>query len=91
MGDPSTFQRLEAMTSDLAALVEEFGAVVYQGIEGEVLKEVAIAAGVDWTVDPTEVITRIGAALQRERDVNRELRRHIDALSRRVEELADRA
>ena len=79
---PSTYERLERMTHDLGALVEELGSVVYRSIEAEVLKEVAIEVGVDWTTDPTTVLRDIAAVVQRERDVNRELRRQVRAFEK---------
>ena len=78
----STFERLERMTNDLGALVEELGIVVAGGVEAEVLREVAIEVGVDWTTDPTTVLRDIAAVVQRERDINRELRRHVRADAR---------
>lgn len=79
---PSTYERLERMTHDLGALVEELGSVVYRSIEAEVLKEVAIEVGVDWTTDPTTVLRDIAAVVQRERDINRELRRQVRAFKK---------
>lgn len=80
--DASTYERLERMTHDLGALVEELGSVVYRSIEAEVLKEVAIEVGVDWTTEPTTVLRDIAAVVQRERDVNRELRRQVRAFEK---------
>ena len=79
---PSTYERLERMTHDLGALVKELGSVVYRSIEAEVLKEVAIEVGVDWTTDPTTVLRDIAAVVQRERDINRELRRQVRAFKK---------
>ena len=57
--DASTYERLERMTHDLGALVEELGSVVYRSIEAEVLKEVAIEVGVDWTTDHNDAIAAL--------------------------------
>lgn len=78
----TTYERLERMTHDLGALVEELGSVVYRSIEAEVLKEVAIEVGVDWTTEPTTVLRDIAAVVQRERDINRELRRQVRAFKK---------
>lgn len=76
----SLFERIDATVSDLGALVEEMAGKVYTAIEGEELKRLAIEAGVDHTSEGTVVLREIGARLQHERDVNRELRRRIAAL-----------
>ncbi len=83
-GERSLFERMEALHAEIAGLVEDMGATVYSAIEAETLKRVAIAAGVDHTREGTVVIESIGAELQRQRDVVRELRRCIAALERRL-------
>ena len=75
MPEQSIYERLADLEAKLAATVEELGSAVYEAIEQETLKRVAREAGIDFTVPATEVIEQLGAALQRERDVNRELRR----------------
>ncbi len=76
----SLYERMDALHREIGTLVEDMGATIYNAIENDTLKRVAIDADVDWTREGTKVIEDIGAALQRERDVNRELRRHRDAL-----------
>lgn len=82
-------ERIEAVAREIAALSEEVMDEAYAAVENETLKRVAIAAGVDHTMESTLVLEAIGAALQRERDVCREVRRHRDALVRRERERMD--
>lgn len=72
MPDRSLLERLEAVTADLAEISEGLAAATYEAIEAETLKRVAIAAGVDHTMESTRVIEALGHALQHGRDVNRE-------------------
>ncbi len=83
-GERSLFERMEALHAEMAGLVEDMGWTIYTAIEAETLKRVAIAAEVDHTREGTVVIESIGAELQRQRDVVRELRRRIAALERRL-------
>ncbi len=87
MPDRSLFERLEAATAELAEITEEIAEATYAAIESETLKRVAIAAGVDHTMESTRVIEELGHAIQHQRDVNRECRRYIAGLERRLEEL----
>lgn len=82
-GRQTIVERLASLTDQLGGVVEELSETTYSAIERETLRRVAIAAGIDHTTESTRIIERLGEALQRERDVNRELRRHRDALLRR--------
>lgn len=75
----SLYERMDKLHGEIAQLVEDMGETVYSAIENETLKDVAKAANVDWTQEGTKMLEEIGWALQRERDVNRELRRTIKA------------
>lgn len=79
----SIYERMEKMHGEIAQLVEDMGETVFYAIESETLKRVAINADVDWTREGTKVIEDIGAALEHERDVNRELRRRIKTLEKK--------
>ena len=81
----SLYERLDALHGSLAELIEEMGATIYHAIESDTLKAVAIAAGVDHTREGTVVIEALGLAIQRERDIMRELRRQHDADRKRAE------
>ncbi len=81
-GDLSIYERLEQATAALAEIVEDLGEMTYEAIESETLKRVAIAAGIDHTIESTEIIRQLSSALQRERDLNREFRRQVAALRR---------
>lgn len=65
----SLYERMDALHSEIGTLVEDMGATIYNAIENDTLKRVAIAADVDWTREGTKVIEDIGQALQRERDM----------------------
>lgn len=84
MADLSIVEKLSALTDQLYEVVEELGEATYSSIEHETLKRVAIAADIDHCIESTRIIERLGDALQHERDVNRELRRHVAALGRQV-------
>lgn len=81
MPDQSIYERLDATQRELASIVEELGSAIYEAIERETLNRVAIAAGLDHTVESTKVIEGLGEALRHERDVNRELRRQVAGLT----------
>ncbi len=81
----SIYERLARVTAELGEITEALSTEVYFAIERETLKQVAIAAGVDHTTESTRVIEALGARLQREQDVNRELRRRIAAMERQRE------
>lgn len=85
MREPSAYQRVADATKELAIAVEELGEVVYLDVESETLKRVAIEAGIDFTIDPVSILQQLGETIQRERDVNRELRRQVAALTQEVE------
>lgn len=80
----TAMERVARTYQDFAVAVEEMGGTVYEGIESEVLKRVAIGAGIDHTIEPTRIIQELGRALQRERDLVRELRRQVKALQKKV-------
>lgn len=83
-GDLSLFERLEAVTSALGEITEELSEATYTACEQETLKRVAIAAGVDHTMESTRVIGHLHDVIQRERDVNRELQRRIRGLEHEI-------
>lgn len=70
MPDQSIYERLDATQRELASIVEELGSAIYEAIERVTLNRVAIAAGLDHTVESTKVIEGLGEALRHERDVN---------------------
>ena len=78
----SLYERLAAVTVDLGEITEDLSEATYEAIESETLKRVAIAAGIDHTIESARIIEALGVALQHERDVNRELRRHNAGLIR---------
>ena len=76
----TAMERVARTYHDFAVAVEEMGEVVYQGVEREALKRAAIASGIDHTIEPTAIVLSMASSLQHERDVVRELRRHVRAL-----------
>lgn len=87
MNDRSLVERLEAATRELGVIYEDLAEATYHAVESEQLKQVAIGAGIDHTIVPTEIIKQLGQQLQRQRDVNRELHRQVNALQRMVDRL----
>ncbi len=81
-GERSLYERLADVTADLGEITDELSTATYEAIESETLRRVAITAGIDHTVESSRVIEALSEALQRERDVNRELRRQIAAQDR---------
>lgn len=81
-GERSLYERLADVTAALGEITDELSTATYEAIESETLRRVAIAAGVDHTVESARVIVALGEVLQRERDVSRELRRRIAAQDR---------
>ena len=63
----SAANRLAELAQELGILSEELAEEAYERIENETLKQVAIAAGIDHTIDPTVIIEQLGEALQHER------------------------
>lgn len=51
MPDQSIYERLDATQRELASIVEELGSAIYEAIERVTLNRVAIAAGLDHTVE----------------------------------------
>lgn len=74
--------RLADAVAALAELTEELAEAAYEAIESETLKQVAIGVGIDHTIEPTLIIEALGREVQRERDINRELRRQIAGLTK---------
>ena len=83
----SLYERLKRVTDELGEVSEAFAEAVYCAVENEALKQLAIDAGVDHTQEGTLVLADVGAVLQHERDVNRELRRALTARDHLIERL----
>jgi len=66
--EPRPEIRLSDIHAQLAATVETLGEVAYSSKCADVLKRVAIAAGVDHTREPTWVIEQIGEELAAARE-----------------------
>ena len=80
--------RPEVMNAFRGQTVEELGELTYHAVASETLKQTAITCGVDHTVETHKVLQRIAAQHIRQKDVIRELRRHVAALERTVARLS---
>jgi len=80
MTGQSIYERMNDLHGEMAQLIEDMGETIYSAIESDALKRLAIDAGVDHTIEPTKIIENLGHVLQRERDLNRELRRQLTAV-----------
>lgn len=55
--------RLTEAARELGGVAEDLGGAVYQAVCNDTLKAVAIAAGLDWTVESTVVLEGLGARI----------------------------
>lgn len=53
--------RMTEAARELGSVAEDLGGVVYQAVCTDTLKSVAIAAGLDWTVESTRILEGLGA------------------------------